>query len=71
MGFNSAFKGLMGSFITQDQRENWTSCEGHITDPRNTRMEKTSRRPEKNGGVLLGRPGPRRGCSAIDGIELN
>jgi hypothetical protein len=60
----------MGYFLIQVQWENWTSCEGHITDPRNTRMEETSR-PEKNGGVLLGMPGSRRDCSAIDGMELS
>jgi len=39
--------------------------EGHHRS-RNTRMEETSRR-QKNGGVFWGRPGPRGGCSAVDG----
>ena len=42
----------MGNFIIQVQWENQVQDgrlpEGHITDPRNSRMEKT----EKNGGVL-------------------
>ena len=61
----------MGYFLTLDQWENWTSCEGHITEPRNTRMEEKSRRPEKNGGVFLGSPGSRRDSRAIDGMELS
>jgi len=48
----------MGNFTTQGQWKNWTSCEGHITDPRNKRMKEKSRRPEKNRGVLLGGQGP-------------
>jgi hypothetical protein len=40
--------------------------EGHITDPGNTKMEAVQK-TEKNGGVFWGSPGPRRGCSAIDG----
>ena len=47
----------MGIFTTQDEWENWTSCEGHITDPRNTSMKEKSKRLEKNRGVLLGGKG--------------
>jgi len=42
---------------------------GHITDLRNMRREDMSE-DKKKGGVFSGRPGPRRGCSAIDGMEL-
>ena len=44
--------------------------EGHITDPKNTGMEETSRRQRKTETPSEGRPGPRRGCSAIDGMEM-
>jgi hypothetical protein len=46
--------------------------EGHITVPRNTKMEETTRRQRRTeGGVFSGRPGPIRGFSAIDGMEFS
>jgi hypothetical protein len=44
--------------------------EGHITYPRNMRMEETSRRQRKTKASSERRPGPRRGCSVIDGMEM-
>ena len=41
--------------------------EGHITNPRNTRMEETSRRQRRREASSEGRPGPRNDCSAMDG----
>jgi len=38
-----------------------------ITNPRNTRMEETSRRQRRREASSESRPGPRRGCSAVDG----
>jgi len=40
--------------------------EGHITDPRNTRMVETIRKKRIMEASSEGGPGPRRGCSAID-----
>jgi len=47
--------------------------EGHITDPRITRMGETSRRQRRVEGwrYLLSETKGRRGCSAIDGMEWN
>jgi hypothetical protein len=43
--------------------------EGHITVTRNTRMEETSRRQRRMEASSGGRPWPKRGCSAIHGME--
>jgi hypothetical protein len=41
--------------------------EGHITNPRNKRMEERSRRQRGMESSSEGRPGPRNGCTAMDG----
>ena len=41
--------------------------EGHIMDPRNKRMEETSRRQGRMEASSEGGQGPERGCSTIDG----
>ena len=41
--------------------------EGHVRDPSNTRMVETSRKQRIMDVSSEGGPGPRRGCSAIDG----
>jgi hypothetical protein len=41
--------------------------EGHITDPRNTRMEEKSRRQSRVEVYFWGRSGLKRGCNTIDG----
>jgi hypothetical protein len=61
----------MGNFIVQDKwktKKKMGEChsEGHFTDPSNKRVEETTHKTENNGDVFRGRPGPRRGCIAID-----
>jgi len=43
--------------------------EGHITDPRNRRMEETGRRQRRKEVSSDGGQGPASGCSALDGME--
>ena len=40
--------------------------EGHIRDPRNTRMGGKEQKAEKNESVFWGRQGPRRGCNVMN-----
>jgi hypothetical protein len=52
----------MGNFIIQDQQEkqeqNGRLPEGHITDPRNSRKEETSRRQRRMEASSEGGQGP-------------
>ena len=43
--------------------------EGHVADPRNTRMEETIRRRRRMGASSERGQGSERGCSAVNGME--
>lgn len=45
--------------------------EGHITGPRNRRLEETSRRQRRKEVSSDGGQGPSRDCSALDGMECD
>jgi hypothetical protein len=57
------FTGDLLSFSRKNKMRGSRS-EEHVRDHRNTRRGK---RAEKNEGVFWGKPGPRRGCSVMDG----
>jgi hypothetical protein len=44
--------------------------EGNIRGSSNKRIEVDGQKTGKNGGVFWGKPGPRRGCCAIEGMEF-
>jgi hypothetical protein len=62
---------LMGNLITQDQWENQEQDGRTLSGGTHHRSQEyevggDKQKTEQNGGVFRGRPGPRRGCSAID-----